>query len=205
MGTRPERRGAAQHPPVRRGWRACERHSTSIGGRTAARTPTAPSATTTCTCRWPRSRSAREGRRSSERHRPRSHSSCGCASAVHATRMFRRRRSPCLWPDEGAQWQPVIDRLGAAVAGRFARRLRPEYAALWPGVLGACVVAGTVDVGLPGGKPIVYLPGVGRSDMRAADNCPPCAGSDRRAAIPKPVVFASEQPRLDRSGFALPR
>ena len=36
-----------------------------------------------------------------------------------------------------------------------------------------CVVAGTVDAGLPDGPPIVYLPGVARSELRAVDTCPP--------------------------------
>ncbi len=76
-----------------------------------------------------------------------------------------------LWPDEGAQWKPVMERIGARLPvvslGDYdpATRCGPAY---WI----RCVVAGTVDVGLPGGTPIVYLPGVSRGALRAADNCP---------------------------------
>jgi len=76
-----------------------------------------------------------------------------------------------LWPDEGAQWTRVIDRIGEHLPvvslGDYdpAARCGPAY---WV----RCVVAGSVDIGLPEGQPIVYLPGVSRSAMRAADNCP---------------------------------
>lgn len=41
-----------------------------------------------------------------------------------------------------------------------------------PAYWARCVIAGTVDVGLPPGTPIVYLPGVARSAVRAVDSCP---------------------------------
>ena len=76
-----------------------------------------------------------------------------------------------LWPDEGAQWLAVIDRIGERVPlvslGRYdlATRRGPAY---WI----RCVVAGTLDAGLPEGVPVVYLPGVSRNALRAADSCP---------------------------------
>ena len=48
LGARPRRRRPAQHPAVRRPPASCAPRSTSSGTRTAARTPTAPSASTTC-------------------------------------------------------------------------------------------------------------------------------------------------------------
>jgi hypothetical protein len=77
-----------------------------------------------------------------------------------------------LWPDEGAQWKQVISRIGehlpVVVLGDYdaGTRCGPAY---WV----RCVVAGTVDIGLPQGPPIVYLPGVSRSMVRAANTCPP--------------------------------
>jgi hypothetical protein len=76
-----------------------------------------------------------------------------------------------LWPDEGAQWQPVVDRLGEHVAivslGDYDPAVRRG-----PGYWVRCVVARTVDAGLPDGPPVVYLPGVSRGGLRAVDTCP---------------------------------
>lgn len=77
-----------------------------------------------------------------------------------------------LWTDESAQWTSVIDRvaqhLPVATIGDYAleERRGPAY---WL----RCVVARTIDVGLPDGPVVVYLPGVSRSQLRAADTCPP--------------------------------
>lgn len=77
-----------------------------------------------------------------------------------------------LWPDETGQWGPVIHRIGnrlpVVTLGEYdpARRQGPAY---WI----RCVVARAIDVGLPEGPPIVYLPGVPRSELRAIDSCPP--------------------------------
>jgi hypothetical protein len=76
-----------------------------------------------------------------------------------------------LWPDEGRQWQPVVERIGERLLvslGEYdpAARQGPSY---WL----RCVVAGTIDAGLPDGPPVVYLPGVSRGAIRAADGCPP--------------------------------
>jgi len=76
-----------------------------------------------------------------------------------------------LWPDETGQWRSVIDRVGEHLPlvslGDFdpTARRGPAY---WV----RCAVVGTVDVGLPPGTPIVYLPGVTRSALRAVDTCP---------------------------------
>jgi len=77
-----------------------------------------------------------------------------------------------LWPDEGAQWKPVVDRIGEHLPVVSLGDYDP-VARCGPAYWIRCVVAGTVDIGLPEGRPIVYLPGVSRSAMRAADSCPP--------------------------------
>jgi hypothetical protein len=59
-----------------------------------------------------------------------------------------------LWPDEGGQWQPIIERLGEQLPllslGEYdpAARRGPAY---WV----RCVVTGTIDAGLPAGPPVV--------------------------------------------------
>ncbi|MEO3810719.1 BREX-1 system phosphatase PglZ type B [Sphaerisporangium sp. B11E5] len=76
-----------------------------------------------------------------------------------------------LWPDENAQWQQVIERISKRVPlislGAYEpSRLRgPAY---WI----RCVVAGTLDVGVPEGPVVVYMPGVMRSALRAIETCP---------------------------------
>jgi hypothetical protein len=76
-----------------------------------------------------------------------------------------------LWPDEPAQWQPVVrrvaDRIPVVTLGEYDpdRQQGPAY---WV----RCVVARTIDAGLPAGPPIVYLPGVPRGELRAVDSCP---------------------------------
>jgi hypothetical protein len=77
-----------------------------------------------------------------------------------------------LWPDEGRQWQSVVDRIRERLPlvslGEYDPQ-RLQGPAYWV----RCVVAGTIDVGLVAGRPIVYLPGLARSAIRAADTCPP--------------------------------
>lgn len=76
-----------------------------------------------------------------------------------------------LWPDEGAQWQQIVGRISERLPlvrlGDYdaAAQQGPAY---WV----RCVVAGTVDAGLADGRPIVYLPGVARNEVRAVDTCP---------------------------------
>jgi hypothetical protein len=76
-----------------------------------------------------------------------------------------------LWPDESAQWEPVIGRIAEHLSvvslGEFdpGARRGPAY---WL----RCVVARTIDAGFPERPVIVYLPRVSRSALRAADTCP---------------------------------
>lgn len=77
-----------------------------------------------------------------------------------------------LWPDEGGQWSPVMNRVRAKLPIVSCCDFSKE-ASHGPAYWIRCVVAGTVDAGLPLGKPIVYLPEVGRGDLRAVEACPP--------------------------------
>ena len=76
-----------------------------------------------------------------------------------------------LWPDEGSQWQPIIDRISERMPLVRLGEHDPQGQA-GPAYWVRCVVAGTVDTGLADGRPIVYLPGVGRGELRAIDTCP---------------------------------
>ena len=76
-----------------------------------------------------------------------------------------------LWPDETRQWESVVPRLMPILPivqlGDFdeIHRSGPAY---WI----RCAVSGTVEVQMPAGVPVVYLPGVGRHEIRAVDSCP---------------------------------
>ncbi len=76
-----------------------------------------------------------------------------------------------LWPDETRQWEPVVDRLGQQLPvltlGAYEPKVRRG-----PGYWIRCVVARTIDIGLPDETPIVYLPGVARGALRAVEQCP---------------------------------
>jgi hypothetical protein len=77
-----------------------------------------------------------------------------------------------LWPDESAQWLPVVRRVSQRIPvvtlGTYDvdQRQGPAH---WI----RCVVARSSEAGLSEGPPIVYLPGVARSKIRAVDSCPP--------------------------------
>lgn len=79
-----------------------------------------------------------------------------------------------LWPDPERQWETVVPKLQEAlpemlVLGAYApgRRTGP---AIWL----RCAIAGTQDdIDFPAGRvPILYLPGVARTDLRAVNDCP---------------------------------
>jgi hypothetical protein len=79
-----------------------------------------------------------------------------------------------LWPDRERRWEPVISQIQAAlpellILGDYAPEER-RGPAIWL----RCAIAGTVegitlDAETP---PILYLPGVGRQDLRAVSECP---------------------------------
>jgi hypothetical protein len=79
--------------------------------------------------------------------------------------------SALLWPDEAGLWQPVIDRLGQQLPIVTLGAYKPEVRR-GPAYWIRCVVARTIDIGVPEDTPIVYLPGVGRSALRAVEQCP---------------------------------
>ena len=77
-----------------------------------------------------------------------------------------------LWTDEGAQWAPIVPRIAERLPVVSLGAYEPE-ARRGPAYWLRCVVARTIDAGLPAGPIVVYLPGVSRSELRAADTCPP--------------------------------
>lgn len=77
-----------------------------------------------------------------------------------------------LWPDEHRHWRPIIRRLGRVLPVVSLGEYDPQ-ARRGPAYWVRCVVAGKIETDLPAGVPVVYLPGVPRSALRAVETCPP--------------------------------
>ena len=90
-----------------------------------------------------------------------------------------------LWPDKARQWENSIETLRAR---RRIVTLGPYDAAAGsgPAYWLRCVVAGTIAFDGPAGFTFIYLPGVGRDDLRSA------AANDQRLAPLAPVQHRSQ-------------
>src|SRR4051794_16828971 len=77
-----------------------------------------------------------------------------------------------LWTDRERRWEPVIPSLREELPLLTLGRYDPE-ALTGPAIWLRCVLVGTLpEVDLPEGTPVLYLPGVSRSDLRAVEDCP---------------------------------
>ncbi len=106
-----------------------------------------------------------------------------------------------LWPDRERLWEPVIAQIQAEipellVLGDYAPEQR-RGPAIWL----RCAIAGTLE-GItidPETPPILYLPGVGRQDLRAVSECPdtlkPLAELQYRGALWSQVNAKDWTPR----------
>lgn len=77
-----------------------------------------------------------------------------------------------LWPDESRQWAPAVAGIEALLPVITLGDYDPT-ARKGPAYWVRCVVAGKIEVDLPTGPPIVYMPGVGKASLRASDDCSP--------------------------------
>ncbi len=78
-----------------------------------------------------------------------------------------------LWPDKERQWEALIpalrSRLPLFTLGDYNPTTR-SGSAYWI----RCAIAGQIPAAQvpPGAVPVIYLPGVGRADLRAIEDCP---------------------------------
>jgi hypothetical protein len=77
-----------------------------------------------------------------------------------------------LWTDESTQWARILPRVAEHLPVISLGEYEPEVRR-GPAYWLRCVVARTIETGLLDRPVVVYLPGVSRSELRAADTCPP--------------------------------
>lgn len=77
-----------------------------------------------------------------------------------------------LWTDKAKAWMPVIASLRTSLPILTLGDYQPDMLT-GPAIWLRCVVDGTLpEVALPEGVPILYLPDVSRTDLRAIESCP---------------------------------
>jgi hypothetical protein len=76
-----------------------------------------------------------------------------------------------LWPDRERQFGVVVQELRSKLP---ILTLGDWDESKWqgPAYWVRCAIAGTIDADLGDGTPVLYLPGVGRNDLRAIETCP---------------------------------
>jgi hypothetical protein len=79
-----------------------------------------------------------------------------------------------LWTDPGREWTPLLDTLRLRMPQLLVLGDYDPDRRSGPAIWLRCVVDGTIAVdGLPEGEPpILYLPGVGRQQLRTGEECP---------------------------------
>lgn len=77
-----------------------------------------------------------------------------------------------LWPDEARAWEPIVPLIRSSLPIVTLGAWGPEQLR-GPAYWIRCVVDGSLrDERLPAGPPIVYLPGIARTDIRAVEDAP---------------------------------
>jgi hypothetical protein len=78
-----------------------------------------------------------------------------------------------LWTDADGQWSPLLPQLRDRFPQLLVYGAYHEEQRSGPSIWLKCVLARTIDIGLPAGMiPIIYLPNVSRQLLRAAGDCP---------------------------------
>ena len=106
-----------------------------------------------------------------------------------------------LWPDEKREWERLVPRLRATLPQFLTFGPYDAAHPLGSGDL-AAVRAGRKDRRCADAErqivPIIYLPGVSRTTLRATEDCPPGVEAAGRAAIPGRDLVAGQREGLDR-------
>lgn len=94
-------------------------------------------------------------------------------SSAKVNRSSMSASAAILWTDADRAWESVIPQLTKPLPELFTLGTYSKDERQGPSIWMKCVVARTLDIELPSGNvPIIYLPGIARTDLRAIEDCP---------------------------------
>jgi len=93
-------------------------------------------------------------------------------SAAKVNRSLMAAPAAVLWPDPDRQWQKVIPAISDVVPNLLSLGDYEPEAKRGPSIWLKTMVGGAEHALKPGVVPVVYLPGVGKTDLRAIESCP---------------------------------
>ncbi len=96
----------------------------------------------------------------------------GLVDAARVNSAVQARPAAVLWTDRERWWAPVIAELRARLPGLLELGDYAPAERRGPAIWLKCALAGVLPEVEPVGVPVLYLPGVGRADLRAIESCP---------------------------------
>jgi len=93
-------------------------------------------------------------------------------AAAKVNRSLMTTPAAILWPDPDRQWQKVVSSLADVVPSLFTLGNYAPAESQGPSIWLKTVVGGTLADAKPTTIPVIYLPGVSKSDLRAIESCP---------------------------------
>lgn len=94
------------------------------------------------------------------------------SAAAKVNRSLMTTPAAVLWPDPDRQWQKVVSSLADVVPMLFTLGDYAPTECKGPSIWLKTVVGGALADEAPTTVPVIYLPGVSKSDLRAIESCP---------------------------------
>jgi hypothetical protein len=94
------------------------------------------------------------------------------SAAAKVNRALMNTPAAILWPDPDRQWQKVVSSLADVVPSLFTLGNYAPTESQGPSIWLKAVVGGVLADAKPTNIPVIYLPGVSKSDLRAIESCP---------------------------------
>lgn len=94
------------------------------------------------------------------------------SDAVKVNKSVQSQPAAILWPDKECQWKTALGNLRKHLPSLCVLGAYDPAQSRGPAIWIKCYIAGFLTEGQFDGVPIVYMPGVSRSDLRAIESCP---------------------------------